>query len=61
MRPEWTFWVCIMASMSGTLYIGITNFIEKRVKDHKEGFIEGFSKKIRMHSFVVLRELLREL
>jgi len=34
-----------MASISGTLYIGITNFIEKRVKDHKEGLIEGFSKK----------------
>ena len=47
MRSEWTFWVYIMASMSGTLYIGITNFIEKRVNDHKEGLIEGFSKKYR--------------
>ena len=47
MRSQWTFWVYIMASMSGTLYIGVTNFIEKRVKDHNEGLIEGFSKKYR--------------
>jgi len=47
MRSEWKFWVYIMSSLSGTLYIGITNNIEKRVREHKEGLIEGFSKKYR--------------
>jgi putative endonuclease len=45
MRSEWIFWVYIVSSVSGTLYIGVTNYIEKRVREHKDGLIEGFSKK----------------
>ena len=41
------FWVYIMASLSGTLYIGITNDVDVRVRQHKAGEIEGFSKKYR--------------
>jgi len=33
-----------MSSISGTLYIGITNDIDRRVWEHKQGLIEGFSK-----------------
>lgn len=39
------FWVYIMASHTGTLYIGITNDLEVRVRQHKAGEIEGFSAK----------------
>jgi hypothetical protein len=31
------YWVYIMASLSVTLYIGVTGFIEKRVREHKLG------------------------
>ena len=41
------FWVYIIASHSGTLYIGITNDLQVRVRQHKDGEIEGFSRKYR--------------
>ena len=42
---EHRYWVYIVASFSGTLYIGMTNDLEVRVRQHKSGEIEGFSKK----------------
>ena len=35
--------VYIVASLSGTLYIGMTNNLNVRVMQHKEGKIEGFT------------------
>lgn len=46
------FYVYIMASMSGTLYIGVTNNIERRVREHKTGKNEGFTKKYNCHRLV---------
>lgn len=39
------YWTYIMASRTGTLYIGITNNIERRVREHKTAQFEGFSSK----------------
>ncbi len=36
----------------GTLYVGITNDIIRRVEEHKSGAIEGFTKKYRLHILV---------
>ena len=33
----------IVSSSSGTLYIGVTNNIERRVREHKSGEFEGFA------------------
>jgi putative endonuclease len=44
--------VYIMASRSGVLYIGVTSDLQTRVRQHKAGAFEGFSKKYRCHRLV---------
>ncbi len=38
------YWVYMVASTTGTLYVGMTNSLERRIQEHKAGEIEGFSK-----------------
>ncbi len=45
MKKEYNFYVYIMASLSGTLYIGFTNDLLRRVLEHKEGKAKGFTQK----------------
>jgi putative endonuclease len=40
-----TYYVYIVCSRSGTLYIGMTNNIERRMWEHKNGTFEGFASK----------------
>jgi len=35
----------IMGSHTGTLYIGVTSDFDNRIREHKNGAYEGFSKK----------------
>jgi len=39
-----TFWVYILASKSAILYTGITNDLARRVREHREKKIPGFTK-----------------
>lgn len=46
-------YVYILASQrNGTLYIGVTNNIIRRIFEHKNGLIEGFSKKYKINRLV---------
>jgi putative endonuclease len=36
--------VYVMASSSGVLYVGVTDYLERRVMQHKEKLIPGFSR-----------------
>jgi putative endonuclease len=42
----------IMASESGVLYTGVTNFLERRVAEHKIGQVSGFSQKYKTSKLV---------
>jgi putative endonuclease len=44
--------VYIMASVSGTLYTGVTSDLEKRIWEHKNDINEGFTKKYKCHKLV---------
>ena len=45
--------VYILASKrNGTLYIGVTSDLTKRVWEHKSGMVEGFTKRYRVHRLV---------
>jgi putative endonuclease len=47
------YYVYILASeRNGTLYIGVTNNLIRRVWEHREGLVDGFTKKYRVKRLV---------
>ena len=48
-----TYYVYILTSKrNGTLYIGVTSGLKKRVYEHKMGLVECFTKKYKIHMLV---------
>jgi putative endonuclease len=48
-----TYYVYILASRrDGTLYVGVTNELARRVYEHKQGVVPGFTKKYGIHNLV---------
>lgn len=51
-----TYWVYILASKKyGTLYVGVTNSIERRVAEHKAKAVSGFTKRYGVDRLVYYR------
>ena len=50
------YFVYIMTNKSGTLYVGVTNNLERRISEHKNSLIEGFTKKYKINRLVYYEE-----
>jgi putative endonuclease len=57
MSIERSYWVYILASrIGGTLYIGVTNDLVRRVYEHRMGLADGFTKKYGVHRLVYFEQ-----
>jgi putative endonuclease len=54
---EHAYWVYILASQrNGTLYVGVTNDLYRRVYEHREGMLPGFTRRYRVKLLVHFEE-----
>ena len=51
-----SYYVYLMTNKSGTLYIGVTNNLERRVWEHKSCALSGFTKKYAMDRLVYFED-----
>lgn len=51
-----SYYVYILASHSDVLYIGVTGNLEKRVFEHKNELIDGFTKKYKCKRLIFFEE-----
>jgi putative endonuclease len=47
-----SYFVYIIASRSHNLYTGVTNNLERRILEHRQGLVPGFTKRYRIHRLV---------
>jgi putative endonuclease len=53
MASDGSYWVYILASkVGGTLYIGVTNNLVRRVHEHRTDAVPGFTRKYGVHRLV---------
>ena len=51
------YYVYILTNKSNkVLYVGVTNDLVRRVYEHKNGFVEGFTKKYNVHKLVYFEQ-----
>ena len=46
------YYVYVMSNKSKTLYVGVTNDLERRVSEHRNGLVRGFTKRYRVRRLV---------
>ena len=54
MKSHWVYILC--SKRNGTLYIGVTNNLLRRVHEHKEHLVPGFTKKYDVTKLVHVEE-----
>lgn len=57
MSAERYYWVYILASkLGGTLYIGVTNNLVRRMHEHRTGLVPGFTWQYGIHRLVYFEQ-----
>jgi putative endonuclease len=56
MVPRYQYFVYIMTNKSGTLYTGVTNNLERRIYEHKQHLVKGFTNKYNIDKLVYFEE-----
>jgi len=51
-----SYWLYILSSNTGTLYIGMTNNITRRLYEHQNNLIKGFTSKYAVHNLIYYEE-----
>jgi putative endonuclease len=52
-----TFWVYMLASKpGGTLYVGVTNDLIRRVYEHRNGLVQGFTRRYGVKTLVYFEQ-----
>lgn len=55
--PETTYYVYLLTTWNNkVLYTGVTNNLERRIYEHKNKLVEGFTKKYNVHKLVYFEE-----
>ena len=56
MRKQHQYYVYIASSISKKIYIGVTNNLPRRICEHREGLVDGFTKKYKIKKLVYYEE-----
>ena len=51
-----SFWVYVLSSATGTLYVGMTSNLIARLAEHRSGLVEGFTSTYQVHRLVYYEE-----
>jgi putative endonuclease len=55
-RQERTYYVYILTNRSGTLYTGMTSNLERRIDEHRQHVVPGFTSKYKIDRLVYLEQ-----
>ena len=51
--PQGEYYIYILSNLSrGVLYVGVTNDLVRRIYEHKQGAVDGFTKQYHVHRLV---------
>lgn len=50
------YWIYILTNRSNTLYVGITNDLQRRLYEHKNKLADGFSSKYNLNKLIYFEE-----